>query len=390
MKSVAVVGAGFSGLTLARYLKKQGFEVEVFESQRSAGGLIHTTQEQMLIESAAHALMASQNVETLFQELGVEIVHSGYRSKSKWIFREKPRRLPLKLAELLPVFKFIFQKKLDPRPYQLLHDWIRENFNEGFWDYLVSPALQGVYGTRGEDLSATLILESFKLKSKIRIHRGSIAPKAGMGELVEKLSRGLQIHYSSSTTLLDLQNRFDSVVLALSCRQAGDYLNSVAPRLAQALCTLPMVTLTSVTIGSSHLKRKIRGFGCLFPEKEKFHSLGVIFNTDLFPGRGPLESETWIFQGELENVLEKIHLDRIKMGAQKIEIETSKVFSWPKALPLYGLELEKLLKSRLIDEAQVAESEKPIYLTGNYLGRIGLSKILDYNFKLAQMIKDKL
>lgn len=390
MKSIAILGAGFSGLTLARNLQSLGFQVEIFESSQYPGGLIQTSQKQMLIESAAHALLASENVERLFDELGLEIVQAGYKSKKKWIFRGKPQRIPLNIFEILSAVPFLLRKKPEAQPYELLKDWVSKNLSTKFWNYLASPALQGVYGTYGEDLSATLILESFKLRSKPGKLRGSLAPRAGMGQLIQKLAEGLNIHYSFFGSLSSLQNRFDAVVIATSCSKAGEVLSTVAPELSNQLKNLPTVTLTSVTIAAQNLKRNIQGFGCLFPAVENFNSLGVIFNTDLFANRGPLESETWIFKGAPDNVLEKIQLDRVKMGADNIDIEASEIFNWPAALPLYGVELERLLKSRYIDEAQVAESEKPLYLTGNYLGRIGLAKILDYNISLAKMIKEEL
>ena len=38
----------------------------------------------------------------------------------------------------------------------------------------------------------------------------------------------------------------------------------------------------------------MRGFGVLFPEAAGIRALGVLFNTDIFEGRGRLRSETWI------------------------------------------------------------------------------------------------
>ena len=42
MKSVAIIGAGITGLTAAFYLKRAGFAVTVFEAGNRAGGVIQS------------------------------------------------------------------------------------------------------------------------------------------------------------------------------------------------------------------------------------------------------------------------------------------------------------------------------------------------------------
>ena len=38
MKKIAVIGAGFAGLSSASYLAKEGYDVTVFEKNSSVGG----------------------------------------------------------------------------------------------------------------------------------------------------------------------------------------------------------------------------------------------------------------------------------------------------------------------------------------------------------------
>jgi hypothetical protein len=69
-------------------------------------------------------------------------------------------------------------------------------------------------------------------------------------------------------------------------------------------------------------------------------------------------------------------------------------------LPTYNNELllflkgESFLKKQnenslqvFIEGARLKYPQKFVYLTGNYLGGLGLSKILDYNLRLTQKIK---
>lgn len=420
---IAILGAGFSGLTLARALAKKDFQVEVFESQARAGGLIESRNQGVLVESAAHAILASEEVEKLFEELQVEGLEAGHRSQSKWIFRGRPRNIPLSIFEISKSFLFFviskLRKNLAPKSSETVEQWIRSRISREANDYLISPAFQGIYGTTSDQLSAPLIIGgmmSRELRVAKGLKRGSMAPRNGMQELIDRLAhhlseRQIPQHYNSRKTIEELQSQFDAVVVATSAPQAGLLLSGVAPQLAEGLASLPRVSLVTTTIGYEKVSRNIRGFGCLFPRSEKFESLGVIFNTDLFANRGEMESETWIRSGDAlsksdAEVLSTLQSDRERAGFAPVEIRFSKIVRWSSVLPLYGEKLETLLASSLFVKkenssmqsslvtfaqgARVRESEKPLYLTGNYLGGIGLTKILSYNERLAQRIQNEL
>ena len=69
MKTVKIAGAGFSGLTLAYQLLRQGMQVEIYEKQLYPGGLIKSMHlENGLVETAANAFLADQSIEELFND----------------------------------------------------------------------------------------------------------------------------------------------------------------------------------------------------------------------------------------------------------------------------------------------------------------------------------
>lgn len=234
MKKIAVIGAGFSGLSLAYLLKRNGFSVEVFEKKTCVGGLIQSEKSEMLVESAAHAFLATENIEKLFEDLKVPYVVGGYVSSKKWIFRKKPCSWPLSLFESLKALKFIFRIP-EARPSQSLEAWILENLNTSFNDYLIGPALQGVYGVQPKDLSAQLIFRSLKHKSKTGRHKGSLAPLNGMSQIMNRLAEDQTIHFNSDFELSYFQNHFDGVVLATGFYQAAEILKNTAPLVANAI-----------------------------------------------------------------------------------------------------------------------------------------------------------
>ncbi len=388
---IAIIGAGFSGLTLAWALEKQGFEVEIFEARSTSGGMIQTTHQKVPAESAAHALLASADVEELASDLNIEFVPAGFISKSKWIFRGGPRKWPLTWKETLRSMGIPRR----PRPSQTVEDWVLQHGSRELCDYVVEPALQGIYGATSSQLSASLVFSGFfnkKQKTPQGQWRGSVAPLNGMGELIQSLSKRFKIHYQSNTSIVDLQSAFQYVVVATNLHDAGLLLQNLKPSLSQDLLKLPRVSLQSATISYSGKSSRIRGFGCLFPQKENFESLGVLFNSDLFAKRGQ-NSETWIFRDHLDVssplLIKKIEQDRLRLDSTPINIDFCEIHRWPQSLPLYGVELEEFLKTYFPSRNFGSRVTDQIYLTGNYLGGLGLSKILNYNKRLAQVLKER-
>jgi oxygen-dependent protoporphyrinogen oxidase len=401
MKPVRVVGAGFSGLTLAHALQRQGVPVEVIERESRIGGLIesHNTPEG-LVESAANALLASQQVEDLFRELKLEFAPTLPARKARYIFWQKARRWPLDFTTTLQLSSLLFRRsEWQPKAGESVAAWARRLVNPQFLERLVAPALQGIYAGDCEQLSASLILGRWfasdrsvrdKLKGKLR---GSVAPRGGMGELLERLRadlvrRGVRFELNRGFTLEPIPT--EPVVLATSVWGAAQILHTHFPRAAELLGRCESLPLISVTTFFNHQAEQLQGFGCLFPRSQGFHALGVLFNDCIFAGRSKLRSETWIFGGALnpevlqlneKQLLEQLLNDRRRLpGASKEPPKAVHFKHWTRALPHYTLRWESVL--------QKLSLPKPIYLHGNYLGALGLTQILARSNRLAREIKE--
>lgn len=424
LKKIAIIGGGFSGLTIAWALTKKNIAVEVFEAGPGWGGMLSTRKivavgEEILVESAANALLASQNVESLLNDIGVTPITAGYKSKSRWIFRNnKPNKFPLSFFEAFEGVSNIIVAKLSDslkaNSNETLADWGSRVLSQKFTDYLVSPAFQGVYGATGDKLSAELIINSLldkSLKPKRGLLKGSISASEGMGEIIKAIVNFLKknqvkLHVNSPVKLQDILNNFDAVIVATSLRSAEEQLKTLAPKASVELAKVPTVALTSATVVFNS-QRTLKGFGCLFPKDQGFNSLGVLFNSDIFKNRAPrnLESETWILSepnASDEEVKKIVLADRLKLTEQKAtqysqqsEPQAIYVKQWPKALPLYGSALQDVLQGGEFAQGlklgnRLSEISHPVYLTGNYLGAIGLSRILDYNLRLADRIEKEI
>jgi oxygen-dependent protoporphyrinogen oxidase len=178
-------------------------------------------------------------------------------------------------------------------------------------------------------------------------------------------------------------------MICLSARRAADYLAPIAPELSAALGRIEMLSLATVTCFYGAEAARIQGFGCLFPRDQGFRARGVLFNDSIFAGRGPAHAETWIFGGALDPAVVElsdtdfaalIASERERFYGRKDKPLESVVTRWPNALPHYSIELEKILTT-------LPAPPENILLVGNYLGRIGLAKILERAAFVAQSVR---
>lgn len=392
---VRIVGAGFSGLTLAYFLVKRNVEVEIFEASQRTGGLISTrTTPNGIIESAANGVWNSVVFEEMLIDLNVPLAKRKSEMKKRYIFRGTPKRWPLSIIESLVFacrFSFLWLIfALKPKASETIQQWGTRVGGEAFARYLLAPALQGIYAGDAHRMSAALILSRFfqPKKSKLRpAVSGTVSPEKGMGQLIEALtnwlkSNGAKISYSQPVLTLDESHW----VIATSGWQAADLLQTKAPAAAACLRKLESLPIVTATLFFSSAP-KLRGFGCLFPKDQNFSALGVLFNTDIFTQRGLGRTETWILGGAInpeilslpdEEIISRILKDRVRLMEHFEKPVQSTITRWPKALPHYTVEWKEALKNISLPHN--------IHLTGNYLGRIGLSQILDYNLELAKKL----
>ena len=101
MKRVTIVGGGFSGLTTAYFLARDGVPVTLVEKHERLGGFIDTLETPHgLVETAASGIRNSGRLEQLCRELEVELVGTKKESRRRYLFRNgRPRQWPLGIAE---------------------------------------------------------------------------------------------------------------------------------------------------------------------------------------------------------------------------------------------------------------------------------------------------
>jgi len=179
LKTVAVVGAGISGLAAAYRLKSQGLAVTIFEADGTTGGKIKSFAQNGLIwEKGANTMTETEpEVGKLIDDLGIRGKQQFPIMQSKrYIVRDgKPQLLPSNPVAFIGSKILSAQAKLNiflepilwkhknskektpnsPDIYQeeSVGDFFRRHFGQEVVDYIVDPFVAGTAGADAESLS---------------------------------------------------------------------------------------------------------------------------------------------------------------------------------------------------------------------------------------------
>ena len=390
MSHVRVIGAGLSGLATAWYLSETGASVDVIEAAARPGGLLQTHQlKEGLVESAARGFTSSERVGALFAAAGVDPCQTLPESRRRFIFRNgRPRRWPLTPMETIGAAARAasawIRRDMRPHATESVTAWGHRVAGPAATTWLLAPALQGIYATTPDVLSAAAIFGRGRSSPRGPL----VAPRGGMGELVDRLHAVLRargVSFSFETPI----ERIDTSVATVVCTNAPAAARLIAPHapaLSAAIGRIRMVSLVVVTVFFERRDEDWRGLGVLFPRSSGVQALGVLCNTDMFPDRGTLRSETWIY-GDLspaalpttDGVLNRVCEDRARVTGRMDAPVAWHVTPQIESLPVYDAAV-------LDAQASLADLPARIALAGNYLGRLGVSKLLDGAWEAARRI----
>jgi protoporphyrinogen/coproporphyrinogen III oxidase len=391
-KEISIIGGGFSGLTAAYYLSQAGLKVHLFEPAKLGGQIQTKILPEMQVETAANAFLLTAELKEIGQKIGCEFLHVQKQGQSKYIYRGGYKRWPIGLLSTLRLVIFIIFRRSGPRPHESVQEWGTRVLNQEIVDYLIAPALQGIYAGDVQQLSASLILKRFLKRGKKSRSEGSVAPSLGMSDFIHKLvaylkSQNVQFHSKKIESLEEIQG---PKLIAVSLPE----LLRLEPKLQTH--ELTVLNLARVTLGLKPGSQTVKGFGVLFPQKENFNSLGVLANSQIFSNRGTLYNESWILGGALNShildqsddvILSEIQEDRARLVGQRDVIQTFDVVRCKSAYVHYDLHLENWIHH---NHTFFSNPKKEMWVGGNFLGAIGLSQILATNKEMAQKIAEVL
>ncbi len=349
-RSIAIVGAGLTGLAAAWRLHTAGARVRLFEASDRVGGVIQTERaDGWLIEAGPNSLRGgSPELTQLIAGLGLApaVVPASSTAKNRYLVHhgqlvaapDSPQAL---LASPLLSFgtKARLATELLRRPQPRADDLslaalVREHFGDELVARALDPFVSGVYAGDADKLSARHAFpELWAMEQKhgsllraqasaARERRAAGRPPSqifsfadGLAALPRALAAALPadaIELNAAVTGLAPTGTAaasawqltwaDAAGLAHTEEFARIILAMPAPALARlaigadaaarplaVLAEMEHASVASLFLGyrREQITHPLDGFGLLVPSAEKRAVLGVIFSSTLFPGRAP-------------------------------------------------------------------------------------------------------
>jgi len=342
MKSVAIIGAGITGLTAAFYLKRKGVPVTVYEAGARAGGVIQSSRQNgFLAESGPNTILeTSPKISELVRDLNLESrrVYPSPDAKKRYVVRDKkPVAMPSSQAEFLTTKLFSARAKfaLAREPFvpprrdsveESVAEFVLRRLNQEFLDRAVDPLVAGIYAGDPYKLSVRhafpkLLETEQKYGSLLKGQFFGAGDRKKSGEISRRDARmfsfdnGLQVLTDALAAQLGDSLKLNTPVTKLTQTESGWRVSAssgdpefgaviycgTAFKLAElkiesqtllnfsAFSEIRYPPVASVVLGfrREDVAHLLDGFGMLIPKIEGFKILGSIFSSSLFPNRAP-------------------------------------------------------------------------------------------------------
>jgi oxygen-dependent protoporphyrinogen oxidase len=167
-RSVAVVGAGITGLVAAYELRRRGVNVTLYEASGHAGGAIRTSHtDGFLAEHGPNSFVTSAPVEALIAQLDLadEVVEANPKANRRYIVRNgtlqsfpmtPPAMLATRLFSLRAKLRVLLEPLVRTRATdadESVASFVRRRLGPEVLDYAVDPFMSGIFAGDTENLS---------------------------------------------------------------------------------------------------------------------------------------------------------------------------------------------------------------------------------------------
>ena len=448
-KQVVVVGGGISGLSCAYRLRQLGIPTLLFEAALRAGGLMGTVEKGgFLFETGPQSFQSTPLLTKLIGELGLEdeLVQADQRSPRYILRHGRMQKIAMSPQALLAgsflspksrwkIASEVFRRTKPPSEEESLANFVRRKFGHEILEYLVSPFVSGVYAGDAEKLSlraAFPSLEEWEREygsvirgaMKSRKKNGERKPpalcsfKRGMAMLPNTLAtslggdmrQGVPVASVTRTGSSGYEIRLEggsgagairaaAVVVAAPSFATSHILRPLSEALADLLSGIAYASV--VVYGAGYYDKQAvlppEGFGVLIPRSERHRTLGIVWNSSLFPERSPTgqfaitsflggATDADLFEQsdeEIAAITEKDSATILGISGSPI---TSSLWRHPKALPQYNMG-----HGHVVEALRDAERSMPgLFFSGNYLEGPSIGKCVEHAFKTAEAARDYL
>jgi oxygen-dependent protoporphyrinogen oxidase len=337
---VLVVGGGITGLSLAFTLveeaRARGTDVDVslIEAGRPGGHACTIVEDGFIVEGGPNGFLDREpETRDLIKALDLEsqLVEARPEAKRRFIVRNgRLCRVPEGPSSLLSSDALSLRAKLRllyepfaPGPPagvdETVYDFSRRRIGPEAAEMLVDAAVSGI---SAGDSRALSVRSQFPLMVEMERDHGSLIRAliarrkrgtgparllsftGGLATLVDALTTRLGGAVHANTTVVAIERRgrrwrvttdrggtfeADRLVLAVSSRVAADLAIGFDPDLAEALQRIPSsgVNLVALAYRTADVPRDLDGYGYLVTRPEQLATLGVVWESSLFPRRAP-------------------------------------------------------------------------------------------------------
>lgn len=431
MREVIVIGAGISGLSVAYHLTRKGIDTLVLEKEEKPGGNIQTLiKDRYILELGPQTIMADSAVEEFLKDLGLEPQYASESSKLRYIYK-KGKLIPLPLSPLSfftsPLLSFGAKLRVlkepfvppSPKTEESVAEFVKRRLGQEFLDYIVAPFLSGVYAGDPRELSVKYAVrrvyeleQRFGSLIKGAIKLRALGPKGklisfdgGNYTLIEELAKKVNIETENVALRIRRKDELfhidtkkgkytaKAVVVAVPASSAGYLLRDLswsASEEFERIYYAPVVVV-HVAVKKGYVPP---GFGFLVPRVEGKRTLGVLFSSQLFPGRAPQDMDLLtVYLGgatdpevidyeedAIQSIVEKELREMLKVE----RLEFLNITRWKRAIPQYTLGYGKYLEL-----AQTFERENPgLFLTGNHLFGISVADCIRASYSVVKRVEE--
>jgi oxygen-dependent protoporphyrinogen oxidase len=344
--SVAIIGAGITGLTAAFYLRQKGLRVTVYESSKRVGGVIQSSrQDGFLAEFGPNTLLeTSPKIGQLVRDAGLSErrLDPDPKAEARYVVRYKrPIAMPGSPLGFLTTELFSASAKLAVlrEPFvparrdgkeESIAEFVIRRLDREFLDHAIDALVGGIYAGDPFKLSVPhafpklgqleanygSLIKGQILGARERKKRGEVAkdraPKFSFDEGLQVLPDTLRkhlgdsVHLNTSVTrlaetpdgwMLDLREdghetrvEHNAVLYAGTAFRLAELQVEAAQSLdLRVFSEIRYPPVASVVLGfrRENVTHPCAGFGMLIPKVEGFKILGTIFSSSLFPNRAP-------------------------------------------------------------------------------------------------------
>jgi oxygen-dependent protoporphyrinogen oxidase len=402
-ESVVVIGGGISGLTFAHTFVEEcrargtTAQVRLIESASRSGGHARTVAEDgFVVESGPNGFLDRDGEAVSMIEklgLGPNLVEASRAARRRFIVRD--RRL-IKVPD--SPLSFLASKSLSLRgKLRLLGEpWARGCAPPGdetvfeFAARRIGPEAAETFvdtivsGISGGDSRSLSVRSQFPLLHDWERKHGSLVRAAfrerkpgprrrtrllsldrGLGTLTSALAERLGDRVTAGVAVRTVEKEDSGyrivledgtamtagrVMFATPSRVTARLVSSSAPELSSALSAIPYCGLAVVSLAfeASRIAAPLDGYGYLVPRREGLATLGVLFESSIFPGRAPqgrVLLRIVLGGATRPDVLELGEAELVSLARHElqsvlgVDAEPLKrwVFRWPQAIAQYNL-----------------------------------------------------